>query len=84
MRSEGYGSWVCQSVSPLMQNSRLEYLFVLKTILRIQPVTRVKKFVGFFVKLRRYRDTADSAVYGYPHTAIFLPYGEPRMRKVHV
>ena len=40
MRSEGYGSWV--SVSPLIEISPLERLFVLKAISRTHPATKFK------------------------------------------
>ena len=41
-----------------------------------------QKVGGFFVKLVHCGDMALSAVYGYPRTAIFIPYGEPHMRKI--
>ena len=58
MRSEGYGSWVCLCVCLLSQISLLERLFVLKTLLRTQWATKVKKFVGFSLKPLHCRDPA--------------------------
>ena len=54
MRSEGYSSWVCLcvclSVCLLSHISPTERLFVLKTLSRTQRATKVKKFVGIFLK----------------------------------
>ena len=56
MRSEGYCSrFVCPSVRPLIGNSLLERLLVLKTLSRTQWATKVKKFVGICLKPLRSR-----------------------------
>ena len=48
MCSEGYGTvCLCLSVSPLMRNSPLKHLFVLKTIPHTQWTTKVKIFVAW-------------------------------------
>ena len=41
-----------------------------------------QKIVGFFMKPLCCGDRHFSAVYDYSRTAILLPYGEPRMRKI--
>ena len=63
MRSEGYSSWVCLCVCVcvcvcvclLSHISPTERLFVLKTLSRTQQATKVKKFVGIFLKRLRSR-----------------------------
>ena len=63
MRSEGYSSWVCLCVCVsvclcvclLSHISPTEHLFVLKTLSRTQRATKVKKFVGIFLKRLRSR-----------------------------
>ena len=73
MRSKGYGSRrVCLSVCTLSQISLLGLLFVVKTLPRTQHATKVKKFVAFSLKLRRSRDTALPALYGYHAVGHFL------------
>ena len=75
MRSEGYGSWVCLSVCLcvclLCHISPLEHLFVLKSKSRTQQATKVKKFVGIFLKLLHCEDPALPTMYGYVKPAIF-------------
>ena len=55
MRSEGYSSWVGVSVCLLSHISPTERLFVLKTLSHTQRATKVKKFVGIYLKLLRSR-----------------------------
>ena len=64
MRSEGYGSWVCQSVSLSvcrLFNSLLDGLFVPQMIPPTQRVTRINLIEGFFLKKLRCGDTACTA-----------------------
>ena len=74
MRSEGYVVVVsvCLSVCPLSHISPLGLLFVVKTLLRTQHATKVKKIVAFSLKLRRSRATALPALYGYRAAGHFL------------
>ena len=46
---------VCPSVRPLVGNSLLKRLFVLKMLLHTQRATKVKKFVGICLKPLRSR-----------------------------
>ena len=54
----------CVCVCPLIDISPLERLFVLKTIPRTQRATKVKKFVGFSLKMLRCKARAVPALYG--------------------
>ena len=55
---------VVGSVCPLSHISPMERLFVLKTLSRTQPATKVKKFVGFSLKMLRCKARAVPALYG--------------------
>ena len=55
---------VCLSVCPLSHISPMERLFVLKTQSRTQRATKVKKFVGFSLKMLRCKARAVPALYG--------------------
>ena len=75
MRSEGYCSWsmcvyvcVCVSVCLLSHISPTERLFVLKTLSRTHWATKVKKFVGFSLKIPLLRSSGVTIV-----VAIFNP-----------
>ena len=63
---------VCVCVCPISHISPLGLLFVLKTLLGTRQATKVKKFVAFFLKLRRSRATALPALYGYRAVRHFL------------
>ena len=55
---------VCVSVCLLSHISPMERLFVLKTLSRTQRATKVKKFVGFSLKMLRCKARAVPALYG--------------------
>ena len=55
---------VCLCVCPLSHISPMERLFVLKTLSRTQRATKVKKFVGFSLKMLRCKARAVPALYG--------------------
>ena len=57
---------VCQSVclSVCLSVTPLERLFVLKTLSHTQRATKVKKFVGFSLKMLRCKARAVPALYG--------------------
>ena len=52
--------------------SRLEHLFVLKTLSHTQQATKSQKLVGFSLKLLCCRDPVLPALYGYLQSAILL------------
>ena len=57
---------------PLSHISPLGLLFVVKTLPRTQQATKVKRFLAFCLKLRRSRDTALPALYGYRAVGHFV------------
>ena len=67
MRSESYSSWVCPSVRPcvclLFYISPLECLFVPETIPFTQRATKVRKYVGFSLKMLRCRARSRKSQY---------------------
>ena len=66
MCSEGYGSWVCPSVS----RSLLDGLFIPQTIPPTQQITRISLIEDFFLKRLRYRDQHLPLLYGLLRSAI--------------
>ena len=50
----------------------MERLFVLKTLSRTQRATKVKKFVGFSMKLLRCRDPSLPPLYGHAYSRPFF------------
>ena len=58
------GLSVCLFVCPLVNISLLERLFVLKTLSHTQRATKVKKYVGFSLKMLRCKARAVPALYG--------------------
>ena len=52
--------------------SPMERLFVLKTLSRTQRATKVKKYVGFSLKLMRCRDPALPPLYGHAYSRPFF------------
>ena len=84
MRSEGYCSCrVCVCVCLLSHISLLERLFVLKTLSRTQRETKVKKFVGFSLKLLRCRDPALPPLYGHAYSRPFFSCTRMRISRVY-
>ena len=64
--------FVCLFVCPLVNISLLERLFVLKTLSHTQRATKVKKYVGFFLKPLRCRDPALPPLYGHAYSRPFF------------
>ena len=63
---------VVGSVCPLSHISSLVRLFVLKTLSRTQRATKVKKFVGFSLKLLCCRDPAPPPLYSHTYSRPFF------------
>ena len=65
MRSEGYCSWVCLCVCPLLNISPLERLFVSQSVPHTQRAAKVRTFVWFSLKMLRCRARVLPSLYGY-------------------
>ena len=63
--------------------SPMERLFVLKTLSRTQRTTKVKKFVGFSLKLLRCRDPALPPLYGHAYSRPFFSCTRMRISRVY-
>ena len=72
------------SVCPLVNISLLERLFVLKTLSHTQRATKVKKYVGFFLKPLRCRDPALPRLYGHAYSRPFFSCTRMRVSRVYL
>ena len=72
MRSEGYCSCPCPSVCPLVGNSLVKHLFILKTLSHTQRAMKVKKICGDFSESRPFRRLSAPSI-GWPYIKADFP-----------